>query len=213
MAMNSESGNTVLKLWRLMHQIRDILVLCEDSIFAEYGITTEQFSVLAAVKSCDGSLRPTDLARLLERSPNSISMLVDRMVKAGLVKRARDRRDRRVVNVSLTSKGETALKPAMPASWEFIQKILSPMPYEDIYALANQLETVKCELLGYLNPEMDMAEIIKNSVTNQPGLYNRMIKNIFPSGYKAKLQSGKKEKGRMMTPAIATRRHRRAKVR
>jgi len=192
MAMNSESGNTVLKLWRLMHQVRDILVLCEDSVFAEYGITTEQFSVLAAVKSRDGSLRPTDLAYLLERSPNSISMLVDRMVKAGLVKRTRDRKDRRVVHVHLTTKGENALKPAMPASWEFIQKILSPMPYEDIYTLANQLETVKCELLGYLNPEMDMTEITKNSITNQPGLYNRMIKNIFPSGYKAKLQNGKK---------------------
>ncbi|MCK5434702.1 MAG: winged helix-turn-helix transcriptional regulator, partial [Dehalococcoidales bacterium] len=181
----------------------DILMLCEDSIFAEYGITTEQFSVLAAVKSRDGSLRPTDLAYLLERSPNSISMLIDRMVKAGLVKRTRDRRDRRVVNVSLTSKGENALKPAMPASWEFIQKILSPIPYEDIYALANQLETVKCELLGYLNPEMDMTEITKNSITNQPRLYERMIKNIFPSGYKARLQSGKKEKGRMMTTGIA----------
>lgn len=201
--MNSESGNAMLRLWRLMHQVRDILMLCEDSIFAEYGITTEQFSVLAAVKSRDGSLRPTDLAYLLERSPNSISMLIDRMVKAGLVKRTRDRRDRRVVNVSLTSKGENALKPAMPASWEFIQKILSPIPYEDIYALANQLETVKCELLGYLNPEMDMTEITKNSITNQPRLYERMIKNIFPSGYKAKLQSGKKEKGRMMTTGIA----------
>ena len=190
--MNSESGNAILKLWRLMHQVRDILMLCEDSVFAEYGITTEQFSVLAAVKSRDGSLRPTDLAYLLERSPNSISMLVDRMVKAGLVKRTRDRKDRRVVHVHLTTKGENALKPAMPASWEFIQKILSPIPYEDIYALANQLETVKCELLGYLNPEMDMTEITKNSITNQPRLYERMIKNIFPSGYKARLQSGKK---------------------
>lgn len=210
--MNSESGNAILKLWRLMHQVRDILMLCEDSIFAEYGITTEQFSVLAAVKSRDGSLRPTDLAYLLERSPNSISMLIDRMVKAGLVRRTRDRRDRRVVNVSLTSKGENALKPAMPASWEFIQKILSPIPYEDIYALANQLETVKCELLGYLNPEMDMTEITKNSITNQPRLYERMIKNIFPSGYKAKLQSGKKEKGRMMTTGIAPLRRIRAQI-
>jgi len=192
MALDSKSGNTVLRMWLLLHRVRDVLALCEDSIFAEYGITTEQFSVLAAVKSRDGSLRPTDLAYLLERSPNSISMLVDRMVKAGLVKRTRDRRDRRVVNVSLTSKGENALKPAMPASWEFIQKILSPIPYEDIYALANQLETVKCELLGYLNPEMDMTEITKNSITNQPRLYERMIKNIFPSGYKARLQSGKK---------------------
>ena len=145
MAMNSESGNTVMKLWLLMHRAHDALVLCEDSLFREYGLTMEQFGLLATLKSSGGSLRPVDLALLLERSPNSVSMLVDRMVKAGLVRRARDRKDRRAVNVFLTSKGENALKPAMPAGWEFIQKILSPLSYEDKHALANLLEKVKRE--------------------------------------------------------------------
>jgi len=121
-------------------------------------------------------------------------MLVDRMVKAGLVRRTRDRRDRRVVNVSLTSKGENALKPATPAGWEFIQKILSSLSYEDKYGLANLLERIKCELIGYLNPEIDMSEIIKNSITNQPDLYQRMVKNIFPSDSEAKRQSSEKQK-------------------
>jgi len=186
MALNSKSGNTVLRVWLLLHRVRDILALCEDSIFAEYGITTEQFSVLAAVKSRGGSLRPTDLASILERSINSMSMLVDRMVKAGLVRRTRDRIDRRVVRVTLTSKGANAIERAIPEGWDFIQKILSPLSYKDKQALASMLETVKCELLGHLNPQVDMAEIIKNSVTNQPGLYERMIKNIFPSGSEAK---------------------------
>jgi len=194
MAVDSESKNTILRLWLLLHRVRDILALCEDSIFAEYGLTTEQFAVLAAVKSRGGSLRPTDLASILERSPNSMSMLVDRMVKAGIVRRIRDRRDRRTVHVSLTTKGENALKPATPMGWEFIQKILSPISDKDKHTLANLLETVKCELLGYLNPEVDMAEIIKNSVTNQPGLYERMIKNIFPSTPETKRQGGKRGK-------------------
>ena len=99
-----------------------------------------------------------------------------------------------MVNVSLTSKAENALKSTTPAGWEFIQKILSSLSYEDKYSLANLLKKIKCELIGYLNPEMDMSEIIKNSVTNQPGLYKRMIKNIFPSGYEAKRQSSEKQK-------------------
>jgi DNA-binding MarR family transcriptional regulator len=191
--MNSESGNTVLRLWLLLHRVHDALALCEDSIFKEYGLTSEQFRVLGAVKESGGSLRPIDLASILERSPNSISMLVDRMVKAGLVRRTRDRRDRRTVNVTVTGKGEKALEPATPAGWEFIQKILSPISYEDKRALVGLLETVKCELLGYLNPEADMAEIIKNSVTNQPRLYERMIKNNCPSGSEAKRRGGKKQ--------------------
>jgi DNA-binding MarR family transcriptional regulator len=192
MAVNSESGNTVLRLWLLLHRVGDAISLCEDSIFGKYGLTTEQFSLLAAVKSRGGSLKPSELAPILARSPNTISMLVDRMVKGGWVRRTRDRKDRRVVNVSLTSKGETAVEPATPAGWEFIQKILSPISHKDKQTLADMLETVKCEAVGYLNPEVSMAEIIKNSFTNQPGLYQRMVKNLLPSGSEAKRQSREK---------------------
>jgi len=191
MVVNSESQNTILRLWLLLHRVRDVLVLCEDTIFREFGLTTEQFSVLAVIKSRGGSLRPTDLALILERSPNSISMLVDRMVKAGLVRRTRDRSDRRIVHVRLTTKGENAFKPATPTGWEFIQKILSPIPDKDKHTLANLLETIKCELRGYITPDIDIVEIIKNSPTNQPGLYERMIKNIFPSNPETK-RPGKK---------------------
>lgn len=183
MALNSESGNTILRLWLLLHRVRDGIVMCEDSIFGEYGLTTEQFSVLAAVKSRGGSLTPVQLATILARRPNSVSNLVDRMVKAGLVRRARDRKDRRLVNVSLTSKGENALEPAAPAGWEFIQKVLSALSDKDKQALNSMLEVLKCEVDAYLNPEADMTKIIKDSYTKQPGLYERMVKNVFPSGH------------------------------
>jgi DNA-binding MarR family transcriptional regulator len=194
MAVNSESKNTILRLWLLLHRVRDMLFLCEDSLFGKYGLTTEQLGLLGAVKTLGGSPRPTDLAQRLERSPNSVSMLVDRMVKAGLVRRTRDRKDRRTVFVSATSKGEKAVGFALPAGWELIQKLLSPLSNKDKQALVSMLEIVKDQAVGYLHPEMDVAEIVKNSVTNQPGLYERMIKSIFPSGSEAKRQGGKKTK-------------------
>jgi MarR family 2-MHQ and catechol resistance regulon transcriptional repressor len=193
MAMNSESEYTVLRLWLLLRRVGDALNLCQDSVFSKYGITTEQFGVLTSIKS-RGPLRPIDLASILERGPNSMSMLVDRMVKAGLVRRTRDRKDRRAVKVSLTSKGEAAVEPTIPAGWEFIHKILSPLSYDDQRALASMLETVKCELVGYLNPEMDMAEIIKNSLTKDPDLYKRMVKNVLPPGHEAKRQKARTRK-------------------
>jgi MarR family 2-MHQ and catechol resistance regulon transcriptional repressor len=193
MAMNSESENTVLRLWLLLRRVGDALDLCQDSVFSKYGLTTEQFGVLTSIKS-RGPLRPIDLASILERGPNSMSMLVDRMVKAGLVRRTRDRKDRRTVTVSLTSKGEKAVEPAIPAGWEFIHRILSPLSYNDQRAFASMLETVRCELIGYLNPEIDMAEIIKNSFTNRPDLYKRMVKNVLPPDHGAKRQGGKKER-------------------
>ena len=194
MTTKSDPQNTVLRLWLLLHRVRDVVVRCEDSVFSEYGITYEQFTVLGQVKGRGGSPRMIDLAQALECAPNSISNIVDRMVKAGLVRRTRGKKDRRVVHVSLTGKGEDAIKLAAPAGWEFIQKILSPISYKDKYALVSLLETLKCDSLGYLNPEVDMAEIIKNSPTNQPNLYELMVKNVFPSGYEGKRRGGKKGK-------------------
>ena len=183
--VNYESENTVLRLWLLLRRVGDTLALCQDSVFGKYGLTTEQFGILTSIKS-RGPLRPSDLSHMLERTPDSISMLIDRMVKAGLVRRTRDRKDRRTVTVSLTSKGEAAVEPAIPAGWEFIHQILSSLSPADQLSFAGMLETVKCELAAYLNPNMDKAEIIKSSFTNRPDIYKRMLKNVLPPGYKTK---------------------------
>jgi len=195
LASNSKSEEAVLKLWTLLHRVRDRLVVCEDSIFSEFGLTMEQFALLAAVRAWDGSLRPSELAAILGRSPNSVSMLVDRMVKAGLVKRTRDRKDRRVVNVTVTGKGEKALKPAEPAGWEFIQKILSALSYEEKNVLANLLEKVNCELVGYLNPGLDRAEVIKRNAKGQRDFYAHVAKTLPPSRPEGKRQVGRRGKG------------------
>ena len=191
MAVKSEQENTVLRLWLLLPRVGDALNLCQDLVFSKYGITTEQWRVLACIKS-RGPLRPVDIASLLERGPNTISQLVDRMVKAGLVRRTRDRKDRRAVFVSMTDKGKEAIEPAVPAGWEFVHRLLSPLSYDEQRALASTLETIKRELTSYLNPEMDMTEIIKNSLTNDPNVYKRMLKQVLPPGYQIKGKRRKK---------------------
>jgi len=185
MDVNYERENTVLRLWLLLRRVGDTLTRCQDLIFSKYGLTTEQWGLLTTIKS-RGPLRPSDLANILERTPNSMSMLIDRMVKAGLVRRTRDRKDRRVVTVTLTSKGETDIQPAVIAGWEFVHEVLSPLSDDEQRDLASMIEIIRRELAGYLNPEMDMAEIIRKALTNDPDLYKRMMKNLLPPGYKVK---------------------------
>ena len=193
MAVNAEQENTVLRLWLLLRRVGDALGLCQDLVYSKYQLTSEQVAVLAAIKS-RGPLRPSEFASILERSPNSMSMIVDRMVKAGLVRRTRDRKDRRLVFVSMTDKGRRGVDPAVPAGWEMIHKVLSPLSYDDQRGLADTLETVKCELYGYLNPEMDVAEIRRKSLTGDTGIYKRMVKNVLGPGYEAERKPRKKRK-------------------
>jgi DNA-binding MarR family transcriptional regulator len=194
MATNSESENTVLRLGIQLHRVADLLRRCEDPIFAKYGITTEQYSVLGALRYLGDPARVTDLAQWLERTPNSVSMIVDRMVKVGLVKRVRDRVDRRVVYVTATSKGENALKLATLPGLEFIRDILSPLSYEDRLTLFSLLETVKYKTLNYLNPGVDIEEMKGNDITKQADLVKRLTQGLLPSTPQAKRRGGKKKK-------------------
>ena len=180
MTVNFENGNIALRLWFVIHRTHEMLKMCEDRVFREYKLTTEQYAVLATIKYLGGPVRPTDIARWLGRSPNSISMMVDRMVKAGLLRRARDRKDRRVVWLTITSKGETALKPATLAGWEFIQKILSPLSHEDRHTLMRLLDTLQYEAATYLNPGADIEEIRRNEAKSHDNLMERLIQYCCP---------------------------------
>jgi DNA-binding MarR family transcriptional regulator len=194
MTKKSESVELDLRSWRQVYQTYTLLKQCEDGIFGEYGLTTEQYGVLVSISYLGQPARITDIARWLERSTNSISMIVDRMVKAGLVRRARDKGDRRVVYVSKTSKAESLFKPATVASFESVRKILSVLPNGDKLTLLDSLGKVKYEVLRCLNPGVDI-EAAKKSERQQAANMGRwLIEYAAPSTPEAKRQGGKKRK-------------------
>jgi MarR family 2-MHQ and catechol resistance regulon transcriptional repressor len=161
MNTNVESEITIVKLWRQLYQTYALLKQCEDQVIEEHGLTTEQFAVLGALDYFVVPMNITAIAQWLERNTNSITMLVDRMVKAGLVKRTRDRVDRRLVKVTATSKGKNALKPATQASFAVIRNILLQLSGEHRSNFLGLLGETKYEILKYLNPGVDIEEVKK----------------------------------------------------
>jgi DNA-binding MarR family transcriptional regulator len=199
MAVNFESEILILRLWRELYQTYTLLKQCEDRIIEEHGLTTEQFAVLGAIDYFTGPVKVTDLAQWLERSANSVSMIVDRMVKAGLVRRVRDKGDRRVVNVFITSKGEDALKPATRTSFGVIQKILLQLSYEDRNTLLSLLGTMKYEILKYLDPGVDIEEVKRKELEQAANVKEWLNEYGLTSTPQAKRQSGEKRKTKKKT--------------
>jgi DNA-binding MarR family transcriptional regulator len=98
-------------LARFREEIRAFLHFSERSV-REKGLTPQQHQVLLMIKgSPTGSFATVgELARRLKLRHHSCVGLVDRMERAGLVRRASDPRDRRYVRVVITRHGEDLLR-------------------------------------------------------------------------------------------------------
>jgi DNA-binding MarR family transcriptional regulator len=194
MTASSKHEVLVLKSWSLLHRVRDVLQRCEEERYGQYGLTPEQYGVLVTIKYVGQSARITDIARWSARSPNSVSMIVDRMVKIGLVKRVRDKHDRRVVFVSVAPKGEKALGPATTEGLGLIQTVMKPLMDDDLAALIKLLEAVRSQAVGCLNQEVAAEEMGKDDVTAQADFRQRLRQYIGTSTTESSRKSDRKTK-------------------
>jgi len=174
MNANTEFGNQNFRVARMIYQTYTRFENCLDGIFREHGLTMERYLVLLAIKNHDQPARIVDIARWGERRTTSVSTMVERMVKAGLLKRVRDRTDRRTVRVFITSKGEDALKPANLAAVSFYQQIMSPLTLEDGRTFESLFRIINYKLLQYLNPGADIEAMLKSDSDT----HDRLIKLV-----------------------------------
>lgn len=100
----------LLRLGRFVEQIRRVT-------FAEYGLETWEFEMLAALRRAGNPHQLTAGQLMAETlvTSGTITNRIDQMEKHGYVTRSRDLKDRRVVYVKATRKGIKAVDQAMQA--------------------------------------------------------------------------------------------------
>ncbi len=194
MPVKFEFENPYMGAWMLLRQVYNLISKCNDLVFSNYKLTTEQHSVLMAIKHIEEPVKVTDVARWLDRSVNSVSMIIDRMVKVGLVIRRRDLPDRRAVRLTITSKAEEAFVPATIAGWELIQEILSSLSDEDRLTFIRLLETLRNKAYDYLGSGEVVEEVRGNETENMAWFMKQAAKYSSLSTPEAKPQGGEKEK-------------------
>ena len=98
-------------LAELRYQIRRFLSFSEQAARAA-GLEPRQHQLMLSLKGLPGKARPTigELAERLQIQHHSTVELVNRLVTAGYVRRARGGEDRREVLVFLTPRGEKVLR-------------------------------------------------------------------------------------------------------
>jgi DNA-binding MarR family transcriptional regulator len=95
---------------------------CADAIFRPRGVTTDQFSLLWTLERHDG-IRQNELAAELFTDPNTVTAMLARLEKRGLVQRDVCAEDGRARRVSLTPGGRR-LTIALSEDWEPMRRKL-----------------------------------------------------------------------------------------
>jgi len=96
------------------------LTRCNNSLFARLAerntlgdITSSQFAVLEALYHL-GSLTQGEVSLKVLKSGSNITTVIDNLERAGLVQRARDTKDRRVIHIHLTEAGVAKIEAVLP---------------------------------------------------------------------------------------------------
>lgn len=149
----------LLGIWMLFHQTYNSISRCEDKEFGKLGISARQHAILMAIMESGGSATPTQIAKWVDRNNNSITLILDRMEKRGLVKRIRDTNDRRSLNVEMTQKGVEVLRQGIEVGWSLIQDLLSSLSSEEMRIMANSLEKLRHQSIIRCYPDNTMEVI------------------------------------------------------
>jgi DNA-binding MarR family transcriptional regulator len=96
--------------------------LHSQRLMKESGLTSPQLLVMQAIEK-EGKPSTSTLARRISVSQATMTRIVDRLERAGLVKREKSTQDKRVVNVGLTEAGREKLGHAPePLQAEFLRR-------------------------------------------------------------------------------------------
>jgi DNA-binding MarR family transcriptional regulator len=129
------------RFWSTFNQAYWVMIRVAEKELRDLDLTMIQAAVLYWVKTSKAPPTPADLSRLLFRRPHTVSDLLNRMEKQGLVSRTRDSRRKNVSRIVLTDKGEQAFKRQKEVG--AIARILSDLTPEESETVMVALEKLR----------------------------------------------------------------------
>ncbi|MET8911285.1 MarR family transcriptional regulator [Micromonospora sp. NPDC004551] len=128
------------RIYRLARLVGDR----QEKVYAGWGIGRGEFDVLAALRRSGApyTLAPKALAASLMLTSGGMTGRLDRLERAGLVRRAPDPADRRALRVSLTDAGRRVAEESAEAGLEVQRRILDALAPADRDRLGDLLRVL-----------------------------------------------------------------------
>jgi DNA-binding MarR family transcriptional regulator len=139
--------NNSFDLWVLLDRTHFAVARSRLLELAQYHLTKEQAQILYAIIPLGGSASMTQIASFTMRQHHSVSTLVNRMAKAGLVKKVKAPNNRGF-RVNITPKGQEQYLKVTRKSIEMLFTSLSGTDKRNFAACLYQLHNKARDLLG-----------------------------------------------------------------
>ncbi len=143
--------NKDFDLWLLLLQARDTLLKARYKELRQYGISPMEAGVLFYFQTNGGKLTPVELSQCLLREHHSITTLLSRMEKKGLITKTKDADRKNIWSINLTEKGQQTYRQSIKR--ESIHKAMSPLTENECQQLESHLKKVRNQVLKLLVSE------------------------------------------------------------
>ena len=126
---DKEKRDLNFETWVLLAQTRRAMFRARSEKLSKFGISPRQAALMFMIATLGEKATPSELARCLFREPHSVSELVDRMEKNGLVRRISDMKKKNLVRIELTDKGRDIYERSLTD--EPVHRIIASLSNEE----------------------------------------------------------------------------------
>ena len=112
-------------------------------LYAKGRLSVIKVIVLRVLAAHGGTMTPSRIAEWTFRERHTITTLVDRLKRDGLVRVAHKSRDKRLVSISLTAKGWKVLGQAIPVAQEIVDQVMLSISEGDAIPLEKSLRVLR----------------------------------------------------------------------
>lgn len=144
----SRDNDIDFSLWRILNHTTFVIARSRKKELAQYGLTSEQAHILDILHHSGGTVTIQGIVAITMRQHHSISTLVDRMAKQGLVNKVKSASDARQYDVIITEKGRALFSRTTKNAITAIFSALSGREKKELDTGLKKLRARAYKLLG-----------------------------------------------------------------
>lgn len=106
-----------------------------------HGVTSTQGYCLLEIYK-QGNLTMNEISQKMNLDSSTLTRVIDKLVRDELITRGRDEKDRRIVSISLTAKGEETAKKLSESIGAYYKKIIDNIPEGQMNTIFASMSTL-----------------------------------------------------------------------